>query len=61
MCMRRNKLGATQANSAQSEESLHAYHQALETRQNYVRAWINVGMSFVNQGNYNDACQYYLR
>ena len=27
-----NKLGATQANSAQSEESLHAYHQALETR-----------------------------
>lgn len=57
----RNKLGATQANSAQSEESLHAYHQALETRPNYVRAWINVGMSFVNQGNYNDACQYYLR
>ena len=26
-----------------------------------MRAWINVGMSFVNQGNYNDACQYYLR
>ena len=56
-----NKLGATQANSAQSEDSLHSYHQALETRPNYVRAWINVGMSFVNQGNYNDACQYYLR
>lgn len=56
-----NKLGATQANSAQSEESLHAYHQALETRPNYVRAWINVGMSFVNQGKYDEACQYYLR
>lgn len=40
---------------------MHAYHQALETRPNYVRAWINVGMSFVNQGKYDEACQYYLR
>ena len=45
-------LATSQANSSQSEASLEAYHKALETRPNYVRAWINVGMSFVNQGKY---------
>ncbi|TYH85831.1 uncharacterized protein [Gossypium hirsutum] len=41
--------GATQANSVQSADAILAYHQALDLKPNYVRAWANMGISYANQ------------
>jgi len=59
-----NKLGATQANSPRpqgSKEAVYAYRKALELKPNYVRAWVNMGISYANQGIYDTASKYYLR
>jgi len=56
-----NKLGATQANSARSEEAVEAYQSALELKPNYVRAWSNMGIAFSNQGIYDESVKYYVR
>jgi tetratricopeptide (TPR) repeat protein len=59
-----NKLGATQANSPRpdgSKDAVYAYRQALERKPNYVRAWVNMGISYANQRKYNLAAKYYLK
>ncbi|KAG8386585.1 hypothetical protein BUALT_Bualt03G0163600 [Buddleja alternifolia] len=53
-----NKLGATQANSVQR---LFVAFQALDLKPNYVRAWANMGISYANQGMYEDSIRYYVR
>ncbi len=40
-----NKLGATLANSGRSSEAIDAYQKALELKPNYMRAWVNMGIS----------------
>ena len=40
---------------------VYAYRRALELKPNYVRAWVNMGISYVNQGKYPTAAKYYLR
>eukprot|EP00657_Telonema_sp_P-1_P010939 TRINITY_DN5641_c0_g2_i1.p1 TRINITY_DN5641_c0_g2~~TRINITY_DN5641_c0_g2_i1.p1 ORF type:complete len:259 (-),score=92.65 TRINITY_DN5641_c0_g2_i1:54-830(-) len=54
-----NKLGATQANGSKSKDAIHAYNQALALKPTYVRAWINMGISYQNQSLYNEACCYF--
>ena len=44
-----NKLGATLANSGRSSEAIDAYQKALELKPNYMRAWVNMGISQVRQ------------
>eukprot|EP01094_Clydonella_sp_ATCC50884_P010888 TRINITY_DN20707_c0_g1_i1.p1 TRINITY_DN20707_c0_g1~~TRINITY_DN20707_c0_g1_i1.p1 ORF type:complete len:451 (-),score=113.27 TRINITY_DN20707_c0_g1_i1:448-1683(-) len=59
-----NKLGATQANSSRkdgSKQAIAAYRKALELKPNYVRAWVNMGISYANQGLYDLASKYYLK
>lgn len=56
-----NKLGATLANSAHSDEALAAYRRALEAKPNYVRAWTNLGISHTNLGEYDAAARFYVR
>lgn len=43
-----NKLGATLANSARSGEAIEAYQKALDLKNNYMRAWVNMGIAQVN-------------
>lgn len=43
-----NKLGATLANSGRSSEAIDAYQRALELKPNYMRAWVNMGISQVS-------------
>lgn len=35
--------------------------QALDLKPNYVRAWANMGISYANQGMYEDSIRYYVR
>jgi len=42
-----NKLGATLANSGRSSDAIDAYQKALELKPNYMRAWVNMGISQV--------------
>lgn len=48
-----NKLGATLANSQQSEEALPAYHRALDLKPKYARGWLNLGISHANLSRYD--------
>lgn len=41
------KLGATLANSRQSEAALPAYRRAIASKPGYARAWLNMGISQV--------------
>nr|GFB82232.1 peroxisome biogenesis protein 5-like isoform X1 [Tanacetum cinerariifolium] len=34
---------------------------ALDLKPNYVRAWANMGISYANQGMYEDSIRYYVR
>ena len=43
-----NKLAATLSHLGNTDEAIKAYHKALEIKPNYVRAWVNLGIS---QGN----------
>ena len=59
-----NKLGATQANSSRpdgSKDAVLAYRKALELKPNYVRAWVNMGISYANRKMYDVAAKYYLK
>ncbi|CAM8995553.1 unnamed protein product [Rhodiola kirilowii] len=69
-----NKLGATQANSVHSADAILAYQQdsykhillfvgeqALDLKPNYVRAWVNMGIGYANQGSYEESIRYYVR
>jgi peroxin-5 len=40
---------------------VQAYRKALELKPNYVRAWVNMGISYVNQGKYDIAARYYAK
>lgn len=55
-----NRLGATLANSGQSEQAIHAYEQALVLRPNFVRARYNLGVSCMNIGCYEQAAGHLL-
>nr|POF03186.1 peroxisome biogenesis protein 5 [Quercus suber] len=37
------------------------YADALDLKPNYVRAWANMGISYANQGMYEDSIRYYVR
>ena len=58
-----NKLGATLANSGtdRSEEALSAYHQALQIKPKYARAWLNMAIAHSNLQQYDDAARCYLQ
>lgn len=55
-----NKLGATLANSGQSERAIVAYHQALSLKPNYARTWSNLAIAHANLGQHQDAARMYL-
>ncbi|WRT69960.1 uncharacterized protein IL334_006951 [Kwoniella shivajii] len=52
-----NRLGATLANSGRSNEAIQYYHKALELHPSFVRALFNLGISYINLGQYNLAAQ----
>ncbi|WWC91978.1 uncharacterized protein L201_006932 [Kwoniella dendrophila CBS 6074] len=52
-----NRLGATLANSGRSNEAIKYYHKALELHPNFVRALFNLGISYMNLGQYPLAAQ----
>ncbi|WVF67355.1 hypothetical protein IAT40_002110 [Kwoniella sp. CBS 6097] len=47
-----NRLGATLANSGRSNEAIQYYHKALSLHPNFVRALFNLGISYINLGQY---------
>lgn len=55
-----NRLGATLANSGQSEDAITAYCKALEVNPNFVRARYNLGVSCINIGCYPEAAGHLL-
>lgn len=55
-----NRLGATLANSGNSEEAIAAYEKALALRPNFVRARYNLGVSCMNIGCYEQAAGHLL-
>ncbi|WWD19889.1 hypothetical protein CI109_104358 [Kwoniella shandongensis] len=52
-----NRLGATLANSGRSNEAIKYYHKALSLHPNFVRALFNLGISYMNLGQYPLAAQ----
>jgi peroxin-5 len=56
-----NKLGATLANSQQSDRALPIYQQALQIKPKYARAWLNLAIAHSNLQNYNEAARCYLQ
>lgn len=40
---------------------MHAYRRAIDLKPNYVRAWVNMGISYANQGMFDVAAKYYLK
>jgi peroxin-5 len=55
-----NKLGATLANSGQSEKAVTAYHQGLQLKPNYARSWSNLAIAHTNLNQHADAARFYL-
>ena len=41
--------------------TVHAYRHALELKPNYVRAWVNMGISYANQNKHLTAAKYYTK
>jgi peroxin-5 len=39
---------------------MKAYYRALEIKPNYVRAWVNLGISHSYQNNFEEAGRFYL-
>ncbi|WVQ78111.1 hypothetical protein IAT38_000192 [Cryptococcus sp. DSM 104549] len=52
-----NRLGATLANSGRSNEAIQYYHKALMLHPNFVRALFNLGIAYMNLGQYSMAAQ----
>lgn len=55
-----NKLGATLANSGESQGAITAYHQGLSLKPNYARSWSNLAIAHANLGEFTDAARFYL-
>ena len=55
-----NRLGAALANSNRSEESIQAYHKALNLKPSFVRARYNLAVSCLNIGCYKEAAEHLL-
>ena len=55
-----NRLGAALANSNRSEESIKAYHRALQLKPSFVRARYNLAVSSMNIGCYKEAAEHLL-
>ncbi|CAL9731282.1 peroxisomal targeting signal receptor [Monosporozyma unispora] len=55
-----NRLGAALANSNRSEESIKAYHRALQLKPSFVRARYNLAVSSMNIGCYKEAVEHLL-
>lgn len=56
-----NKLGATLANSNESQAAIPAYHHALKIKPKYARGWLNLGISHANLGEYHNASRCYFQ
>ncbi|WVQ71623.1 hypothetical protein IAR50_001163 [Cryptococcus sp. DSM 104548] len=52
-----NRLGATLANSGRSNEAISYYHKALLIHPSFVRALFNLGIAYMNLGQYTPAAQ----
>ncbi|TYJ56585.1 hypothetical protein B9479_002677 [Cryptococcus floricola] len=52
-----NRLGATLANSGRSNEAISYYHKALLIHPSFVRALFNLGIAYLNLGQYKPAAQ----
>ena len=55
-----NKLGATLANSGHPRDALLAYHQALQIKPNFTRAWSNLAIAHTVLNEGADAARFYL-
>lgn len=55
-----NRLGATLANSGESELAIDAYYRALQLKPAFVRARYNLGVSCINVGCYKEAAEHFL-
>lgn len=55
-----NRLGAALANSNRSEESIKAYHRALQLKPSFVRARYNLAVSSMNINCYKEAAEHLL-
>lgn len=55
-----NRLGAALANSNRSEESIKAYHRALQLKPSFVRARYNLAVSSMNIGCFKEAVEHLL-
>ncbi|KAI9002371.1 hypothetical protein BC832DRAFT_520999, partial [Gaertneriomyces semiglobifer] len=55
-----NKLGATLANSNQSDQAIEAYFRALEINPSYVRARYNLAISCIQMGSHKEAAEHLL-
>lgn len=55
-----NRLGAALANSDRSEESIKAYHRALQLKPSFVRARYNLAVSSMNINCYKEAAEHLL-
>lgn len=55
-----NRLGAALANSNRSEDSIQAYHKALELKPSFVRARYNLAVSCLNIGCHKEAAEHLL-
>ncbi|KAJ3014948.1 Peroxisomal membrane signal receptor PTS1 [Thoreauomyces humboldtii] len=55
-----NKLGATLANSNNSDRAIESYFQALEINPSYVRARYNLAISCIQLGQYREAAEHLL-
>ncbi|SMN20920.1 similar to Saccharomyces cerevisiae YDR244W PEX5 Peroxisomal membrane signal receptor for the C-terminal tripeptide signal sequence (PTS1) of peroxisomal matrix proteins [Maudiozyma saulgeensis] len=55
-----NRLGAALANSNRSEESITAYHKALNLKPSFVRARYNLAVSCMNIGCYKESAEHLL-
>ncbi len=55
-----NKLGASYANSHQSDAAIESYHRALEINPSYIRALYNLSISSLHEQRYKEAANYLL-
>ncbi|KAI8901486.1 hypothetical protein BC833DRAFT_577313 [Globomyces pollinis-pini] len=55
-----NRLGATLANSGESEKAIDAYFNALQINPSYIRARYNLAIASMQMGQYQEAAGYLL-